>query len=50
VGKGFPHVVVEGTGHWIQLDRPEVVNRLLDEFLAKIVSGTRTGVSGELKY
>lgn len=33
LGKGFPHVVVKGTGHWIQLDRPEEVNRMLDEFL-----------------
>lgn len=33
LGKGFPHQLVEGTGHWIQLNRPEEVNRLLDEFL-----------------
>jgi pimeloyl-ACP methyl ester carboxylesterase len=33
VGKGFPHRIVTGTGHWIQLDRPEEVNRILDEFL-----------------
>jgi pimeloyl-ACP methyl ester carboxylesterase len=33
LNRGFPHVVVEGTGHWIQLDKPEVVNQLLDEFL-----------------
>ena len=33
LGKGFPHRVVEGTGHWIQLDKPEDFNRLLDEFL-----------------
>jgi pimeloyl-ACP methyl ester carboxylesterase len=39
LGQGFPHQVVEGTGHWIQLDKPAVVNRLLDEFLAKSVSG-----------
>ncbi|HET6778109.1 MAG TPA: alpha/beta hydrolase [Gemmatimonadales bacterium] len=39
LGPGFPHQVVEGTGHWIQLDKPEVVNRLLDEFLTKSVSG-----------
>jgi pimeloyl-ACP methyl ester carboxylesterase len=38
LGKGFPHRMVEGTGHWIQLDKPEEVNRLLDEFL-KTVSG-----------
>lgn len=47
LGQGFPHQVVEGTGHWIQLDKPAVVNRLLDEFVTKSVSGTRTGVSGK---
>jgi pimeloyl-ACP methyl ester carboxylesterase len=39
LGKGFPHRVVTGTGHWIQLDKPEEFNRLLDEFLEKSVSG-----------
>ena len=39
VGKGFPHRVVQGTGHWIQLDQPEEFNRLLDEFIGKSVSG-----------
>ena len=39
LGKGFPHQMVDGTGHWIQLDKPEVVNRMLDEFLKKSVSG-----------
>ena len=38
LGKGFPHRVVEDTGHWIQLDKPDEINRLLDEFL-KTVSG-----------
>ena len=36
LGQGFPRQVVEGTGHWIQLDRPAVVNRLLDEFLLEV--------------
>jgi pimeloyl-ACP methyl ester carboxylesterase len=36
LGQGFPHQVVEGTGHWIQLDKPAVVNRLLDEFLEEV--------------
>ena len=39
LGKGFPHRVVTGTGHWIQLDKPDELNRLLDEFLEKDVSG-----------
>jgi pimeloyl-ACP methyl ester carboxylesterase len=29
----MPHRVVEGTGHWLQLDRPEEFNRVLDRFL-----------------
>jgi pimeloyl-ACP methyl ester carboxylesterase len=33
LGKGFPHRVVQGTGHWMQLDKPDDFNRLLDEFL-----------------
>ena len=33
VGKGFPHRVVTDTGHWIQLDKPEAVDQILDEFL-----------------
>jgi pimeloyl-ACP methyl ester carboxylesterase len=39
LGQGFPHQVMEGTGHWIQLDKPDAVNRLIDEFLDKSVSG-----------
>jgi pimeloyl-ACP methyl ester carboxylesterase len=33
LGRGFAHYVVTGTGHWIQLDKPDEFNRLLDEFL-----------------
>jgi pimeloyl-ACP methyl ester carboxylesterase len=40
LGKGFPHRVVTGTGHWIQLDQPDELNRIMDEFLnQKSVSG-----------
>ena len=38
LGNGFPYRVVQGTGHWIHLDKPDEFNRLLDEFL-KAVSG-----------
>ena len=41
LGSGFPYRIVEGTGHWIQLDKPEVVNRLLDEFLEKNVNSKK---------
>ena len=30
---GFRHVVIRGTGHWIQLDKPEEFNKSLDGFL-----------------
>jgi pimeloyl-ACP methyl ester carboxylesterase len=30
----LPHRVVEGTGHWIQLDRPAEFGKILDGFLA----------------
>lgn len=33
VGAGMPHRVVEGTGHWLQLDKPEEFSRILDRFL-----------------
>jgi pimeloyl-ACP methyl ester carboxylesterase len=33
IGAGLPYQVVEGTGHWLQLDRPAEFNRLLDRFL-----------------
>ncbi|MBA3761083.1 MAG: alpha/beta hydrolase, partial [Gemmatimonadales bacterium] len=36
LGKGFPHRMVEGTGHWIQLDKPEEFNRILDKFLKQL--------------
>jgi pimeloyl-ACP methyl ester carboxylesterase len=35
LGNGFPYRVIQGTGHWIHLDRPEEFNRTLDEFLEK---------------
>jgi pimeloyl-ACP methyl ester carboxylesterase len=42
LGRGFPHRVVTGTGHWIQLDKPEELNRIVDQFLnQKSVNGER---------
>lgn len=37
LGKGFPHLVVQDTGHWIQLDKPDEFNHMLDDFLEKSV-------------
>jgi pimeloyl-ACP methyl ester carboxylesterase len=42
LGKGFPHRVVTGTGHWIQLDKPDEFNQILDDFL-----GTTKSVNSE---
>ena len=33
LGSGLPHRVVEGTGHWLQIERPAEFNRILDQFL-----------------
>jgi len=33
LGSGLPHRVIEGTGHWLQIDRPAEFNRILDRFL-----------------
>jgi pimeloyl-ACP methyl ester carboxylesterase len=38
LGQGFPHRVVTGTGHWIQLDQPDELNRIMDEFLKSVKS------------
>jgi pimeloyl-ACP methyl ester carboxylesterase len=27
------HVMIDGTSHWIQLDKPEAFNRIVDRFL-----------------
>ena len=32
----LPHRLVSGTGHWIQMDRPEQFNELMDAFLAAL--------------
>jgi len=36
LGKGFSHRMVQGTGHWIQLDKPAELNGLLDEFFERL--------------
>jgi pimeloyl-ACP methyl ester carboxylesterase len=33
LGAGLPHRVIAGTGHWLQLERPEEFNRILERFL-----------------
>jgi pimeloyl-ACP methyl ester carboxylesterase len=29
------HQKIEGTGHWVQLDAPDAVNRAFDAFIAQ---------------
>lgn len=36
------HAVMTGTGHWLQLDKPEVFNQMLDGFLEQV--GVETAV------
>jgi pimeloyl-ACP methyl ester carboxylesterase len=36
LGREFPHRMVQGTGHWIQLDQPDHFNAILDEFLNQV--------------
>jgi len=34
----LPHIKVTGTGHWLQMDKPEEFNRILDDFLTSVES------------
>jgi len=36
----LPHQKVTGTGHWLQLDKPEEFNRTMDDFLGSIGNGS----------
>jgi hypothetical protein len=31
---------LESVGHWLQMDKPEEFNRILDDFLTSVDSGT----------
>lgn len=35
----LPHQMITGTGHWLQLDKPEEFNRIMDDFLTSIGNG-----------
>ena len=35
------YVRLEDAGHWMQLDRPDAVNQLLLDFLARVETPTR---------
>jgi pimeloyl-ACP methyl ester carboxylesterase len=36
----LPYEMIIGTGHWLQLDKPEEFNRIMDDFLASIDNGS----------
>jgi pimeloyl-ACP methyl ester carboxylesterase len=36
LGADLPHTTFTGTGHWLQMDKPEEFNRLLDDFVARV--------------
>ena len=37
----LPHKMIRGTGHWLQLDKPEEFNRIMDEFLSSVDNGSQ---------
>ena len=37
----LPHVSMSGTGHWLQLDKPDEFNRIMDEFISSIERDNR---------
>jgi len=37
----LPHKMITGTGHWLQLDKPEEFNRTMDDFLTSIGNSVR---------
>jgi pimeloyl-ACP methyl ester carboxylesterase len=38
VDRSLPHRIVPGTAHWIQLEKPDEVNRMIDEFIAQVAA------------
>lgn len=36
----LPYQKIAGTGHWLQLDKPEEFNRKMDDFLASVGNGS----------
>lgn len=36
----LPHKIITETGHWLQLDKPEEYNQIMDEFLSSVDNGS----------
>lgn len=43
VDRSLPHRMVTGTGHWIQIEKPDEVNAMIDEFVAQVEEGGAGG-------
>jgi pimeloyl-ACP methyl ester carboxylesterase len=43
---GLPHRVISGTSHFLQMDRPDEFNALLDEFLSSVEAGATVKPAG----
>lgn len=41
----LPHKKITGTGHWLQMDKPEEFNRIMDDFIATFTFGAYRGIS-----
>jgi pimeloyl-ACP methyl ester carboxylesterase len=37
----LPHIVITGTGHWPQLDKPDQLNGIIDAFLERVIQTSR---------
>jgi pimeloyl-ACP methyl ester carboxylesterase len=38
---GFPHTVIDGVGHWLQIGAPDEFNRQMKRFLDQVESGSQ---------
>jgi len=36
----LPHKLITGTGHWLQLDKPDEYNQIMDEFITSVESAS----------
>jgi pimeloyl-ACP methyl ester carboxylesterase len=41
----LPHVSISGTGHWLQLDRPDEFNRIMDGFLLSLADSAPASIN-----
>ena len=43
----LPFIKISGTGHWLQMDRPDEFNRILDKFLLSVEGGGKWPEDGK---